>query len=282
MNLKTETKIHKTEKRAKMQHINVTPYAENAKALLHDTQITLAGKRIEIKRYRKPIMHIKEKTQLSFRAKAPNTLEYKRRNDNKKRARTKVTQLIHQNLPLTTQNKLKPRFYLLTYENQQRGLMKNHELHMKDLSNFMRKLRKRFPLVDIEYMGTKEKTDKGQAHFHILFTGLPYINKEILESLWGQGFVKIKAVKTGYQSIKHVANYVGKYITKDTDDLKRYEKNYFVSLGLKQPKKIYRPYRIMNYLRDAVNEGYKITTYDKDYPLNYGENTVTYEVWEPA
>jgi hypothetical protein len=208
--------------------------------------------------------------------------EYKRRADNKQRARKKLTRLIHANIPLKPIKNQKPRFYLLTYADQNYGQYKNHRQHMQDLARFTRKLRKEYPGADVRYIGVKEKTKKGVAHFHVIFPSLPFIEKEKLEKMWGKGFVKIKMMNYGYDNIKHIANYCGKYITKDIDELGKYDNCYFVSENLTQPLETIHSKQIRDILLEAVEKRYIITRSNKEYQMEYINNAVTYEVWEPV
>lgn len=274
-------KAKKTLKKATQHDVRVGNYHRNAVAELYTTSLTLSGKRIELRRYQRPILKryvpVKKSAPLP---RADREKLYKRRADNKVRARRKLTQLVHQNIPLIPHAKLKPRFYLLTYEDQERGVFNNHEAHMHDLKKFVRKLRHRYPNVKVEYMGAKEKNKRGQAHFHILFTGLPFIEKPLVEKLWSQGFVKIKQVNYGYDNVKHLANYVSKYITKQGDDVAMYHKLYFVSENLKQPLKTNEPGMITQILSEAVHKGYLVQV-SEPYEMEFINNAVTYEQWEP-
>lgn len=77
----------------------------------------------------------------------------------------------------------------------------------------------------------------GVVHYHTIFFNLPFIIKNLLAEIWGQGFINI-------HKIDHVDNagaYVSKYMSKHfEDDRLDGLKRYFSSKGLLKPREILR------------------------------------------
>ncbi len=75
----------------------------------------------------------------------------------------------------------------------------------------------------------------GVVHYHSVFFNLPFIKKDLLAEIWGQGFVHIR-------TIDHITNagaYVSKYMVKHfEDDRLDGLKRYFSSRGLLKPIEI--------------------------------------------
>ncbi|OGC45211.1 hypothetical protein A2V49_01215 [candidate division WWE3 bacterium RBG_19FT_COMBO_34_6] len=86
----------------------------------------------------------------------------------------------------------------------------------KKYNTFEKKIRKIHQ--DYKYIKVAEFQDKnkrGAVHFHVM-CNLPYIDSEVLEKMWGYGFIKIR--KPPYD----IAKYLFKYLIKNSYD-KRFE-----------------------------------------------------------
>lgn len=87
----------------------------------------------------------------------------------------------------------------------------------------------------LRYVTVPEFQERGTVHFHSVFFNLPYVLKDSLEVIWGNGFVDIKAIK----HVDNVGAYITKYMAKGfgddrLDGLKRYSS----SRGLIRPTEI--------------------------------------------
>jgi len=85
-----------------------------------------------------------------------------------------------------------------------------------------------------KYIAIVEFQKRGAVHYHVIYFNLPYIVgiKESLASLWGHGFIQVKAV----QHIRHMGNYLVKYLQKSSNDARLFgKKAYSCSKGLKKP-----------------------------------------------
>lgn len=89
---------------------------------------------------------------------------------------------------------------------------------------------------ELKYTVVPEFQERGAVHYHVIFYNLPYTKADVLESVWGNGFVKINKI----DDINNVGAYICKYLTKDNcDDRLRGRRSYFNSRGLKKPIEVY-------------------------------------------
>jgi len=149
-----------------------------------------------------------------------------RQKEFQKRSMLNIHRIINANL---NQRRTSEKFYTLTFvENLQ-----DREKAIKEFNKFVYKLRRKL-VQKIDYLATIELQKRGAIHFHVLFFNLAYQENDVMEKLWGHGFVKIKSVKS-----EEVAFYILKYITKDvaTGRVKG-QRRYLHSRGLKKPVEI--------------------------------------------
>lgn len=84
----------------------------------------------------------------------------------------------------------------------------------------------------LKYTVVPEFQQRGAVHYHVIFYNLPYTKSNIIENVWGNGFIKINKI----DDVDNVGAYICKYLTKDNgDDRLRGRKCYFNSRGLKKP-----------------------------------------------
>lgn len=97
----------------------------------------------------------------------------------------------------------------------------NRKLFVREFTNFIRRLERYLGYKVIYYAVTEEHDSSSTSearrfsyHYHALFFNLPYIYYEIIQNIWGLGFIYIKPIpiENGYQAI----SYVTKYLTKDS------------------------------------------------------------------
>lgn len=100
-----------------------------------------------------------------------------------------------------------------------------------------------------------QKKTRQAVHYHILFFNLPYVEKvyDEFNRVWGQGNVNVKTI---WNNPNHIANYVTKYITKQEQDERTFnKKSYFTSRGLLKPQEV-REENLVGVLIDVL-EKYK-------------------------
>ena len=84
----------------------------------------------------------------------------------------------------------------------------------------------------LKYTVVPEFQERGAVHYHVIFYNLPYTKADIVEKVWGNGFIKINKI----DDVDNVGAYICKYLTKDNDDERlKGRKCYFNSRGLKKP-----------------------------------------------
>jgi|SRR3989344_791616 len=163
--------------------------------------------------------------------------EEKRRENFKKscgRTRAKIKRLIIENFGGWEDergNSYMSKYLTLTFGDNIQNLTAANEvfsLFMKKLNYSLYGTKKAI----IQYLGVIEFQERGAIHYHIIFFNLPFVNRvyDVLNKLWGEGHMIFKVVKDP----DHAANYLVKYITKDSNDERLYgRKKYLRSRHLK-------------------------------------------------
>lgn len=148
-----------------------------------------------------------------------------RRADNLASARSSLRRLIEANATAWPE---RCKFITYTFAKN----VRDYDAAMHEWRNFSRRLTERFGPQ--KYIAVVEFQKRGAVHYHVLHFTIPFVYglKHELAKLWGQGFVKIKALT----KIRNVASYVSKYLRKATVDSRLSRKKaYFTSRGLVLP-----------------------------------------------
>lgn len=147
-------------------------------------------------------------------------------NKNLRRARRTIQQVVKENFKFSSSH------LILTYEEN----MQDFSQAKKDLNYFMKKLnkyrKKHFGLPPLKYTWVAEKQIRGAIHFHIvIYNWTRRIAKEVIEEMWGHGFIKIK------KRSKNLGNYLSKYVSKENCDFlgAGNQRIYSSSIGLGRP-----------------------------------------------
>lgn len=143
-----------------------------------------------------------------------------------RRAKQKVMRLSNAN------RKQLNKFLTLTF----REHVTNIDDANKDFTNFIKRVNrylKKQGEQSLQYIAVIEFTKKGRVHYHLL-CNLPYTPAEIIERMWGNGFISIQKRSIG--KVDNIGAYITKYMTKSLSD-KRLEgrKKYFRSYNLIEP-----------------------------------------------
>lgn len=106
-------------------------------------------------------------------------------------------------------------------------------------------------------------------HYHlVLYNVTEKVDVNELQSIWGNGFVKINVIK----NCDNVGAYISKYMTKGHKDLLKGEKMYFNSRGLIKPTEIKESEIIDALEKSLLNQTPKFeNTFENDY------NNITYK-----
>lgn len=141
-------------------------------------------------------------------------------------------------------------FITFTYSDEHLKLINNlPTLHKPDFQNFLKRLRKRLIHSKIKYFACGEYSPEMlRPHYHAIIYNLPrnmLQDSEILESIWGKGFIFIAPTTEGR------IRYTTKYILKpklDSEDLREKE----FSLMSKGIGKSYLTPQMKNYHRENM------------------------------
>lgn len=165
-----------------------------------------------------------------------STIKNERRNDNVNNAKSKLRRLVLAN---SNAYGCIIKFLTLTFKDE----IFDVKVANKFFTSFIQRFRYHFNVNDLKYNVVIEFQKNGRVHYHVLFYNLPFIKdlKKRLSDIWGQGFIKVKAVK----NIKNISAYVLKYITKEFMDKRLIgQKVFFSSRGLIRPV-VYRDSNII-------------------------------------
>jgi len=147
-----------------------------------------------------------------------------RRNDNTNTLRNNVRRVIEANASCREQI---PKFITYTFAEN----ITDIDIALRRWSSYQKTMRRRFG--KLKYVSVVEFQKRGAVHFHVLYFNLPYVPrlKEVIAKTWDVGFTQVKAIR----SVRSLASYVSKYMTKDIDPRLNGRKAYFTSKNLVRP-----------------------------------------------
>jgi len=153
-----------------------------------------------------------------------------------RRAKNAIRRNISCNLDMT-------KFYTLTFCDEEENLSKANKL----FNDFCKRWRRKHPFV--KYLAVPEiqkkrfeKTGKKVVHYHLL-CDMKYLPSKHLETMWGNGFVKLRRLRDR----RNLPYYLTKYLNKEEFvDIFFNKKRFFHSENIKIPLVL------LNELADAV------------------------------
>lgn len=183
----------------------------------------LSGDIIEIYKYEKDIKVQGNKAGRAGKSDS-ETDKKKNRGDSLSRAKKTLRRLINTNVK---QFGNMAKFVTLTFaENVTDLSFANNEF-----KKFIKRLNYELGMK-VHYSAVVEFQKRGAVHYHLVFYNVEYIPAKLLETVWGNGFVKINKI----DRVDNVGAYVTKYMTKDNEDDRLVgQKSYFNSRGLYKP-----------------------------------------------
>ena len=102
-----------------------------------------------------------------------------------------------------------------------------------EFRKFIKRLNRRFG--SISYITAIQFQKRGAIHYHTLIN-LPYVSKNELQDIWGNGIIDIRKL----DNVDNVGAYISRYMLKDVlDERLSGKKCYFTSKGLKRPEPEY-------------------------------------------
>lgn len=195
---------------------------------LYNVKAVWSGSIVELYEYEFSILKGETNNSSGRSVEADEENKKRHRKNTLARARRDVRRLINANVDKWGE---KPKFLTLTFaENVQDIKQANYEF---------KKFRQRLEYdleIKLKYVVVIEFQKRGAIHYHVVFFNLPYVEANYLQSIWGNGFIKINAIA----HVDNVGAYITKYMTKDNDDERlRGKKSYFSSRGLHKPVEKY-------------------------------------------
>jgi len=192
---------------------------------LSNERLVVSGHMVEWYRYEKPYMFnfpVDPKDRAGKRDKTRP-----RREDNLFRTRTTIRRVVEANV----RGDCMPKFVTYTFAENVTDYKKAADKWRTYIERLNRAFGKQSYLVVCEFQ------ERGAVHYHAIHFSLPFIPraKHRIAELWGDGFIKIKAIK----KVRSVGAYVSKYLQKENYDLRLAgKKAFFTSNGLKRPYEI--------------------------------------------
>lgn len=117
------------------------------------------------------------------------------------------------------------KFITLTFAENVKDLDAAHP----EFDKFIKRMRRKYG--NFKYAAVVEFQKRGAVHYHMI-SDLPYIPKQELARIWGQGFVRVNKI----DHVDNIGAYISKYMTKDGKDIRlRGRKAYFTSKNLERP-----------------------------------------------
>ena len=167
--------------------------------------------------------------------------------DNKRanvyRAAKKIMKLVRYNAGMykkSNGSKYPPIFLTLTFADN----VTDWEWANKEFKKFVMRLNYwcyGSKVSDLRYISVPELQERGAIHYHILFFNLPYIDKSVVQELWGLGSTRIEQERK-FQDMEgdNLGRYITKYMTKQfySKD-KEGNDNFYYSKDLWEGKKIF-------------------------------------------
>lgn len=193
------------------------------------TKVIISGGVIEVYDYEKPVM--KGYKSNGGRDKEANEEgKEKNRKDSLRRARQEVRRIVNANVGAYGEQ-LTAKFITLTFGDNVTDLDVAH-YEFKKFIQRLNYLVYGTKVANLRYTAVPEFQKRGAVHYHVVIYNLPYIKADVIEKVWGNGFIKINKI----DDVDNVGAYICKYMVKDLDDERlRGRKCYFNSRGLFKP-----------------------------------------------
>ncbi len=225
------------EERGRQKYLAYIQKAKELKAKTSYTKkIVLAGLFVEEYTYENPVIH-GQKRMKRRKKKKPKTEQTEMRGDALRRTRMNIMRLVNSNPDFLT-------FLTLTFdENKAKNKQDITELEKCNywFKTFIVRLKHNFPTIkylavpefqgDYYFRTGLKKEFGGAIHYHLLLN--EKIDSQIMEKIWGHGFIKINKIK----AINNVGLYVSKYLSKESFNKKYFGKRkFFYSKNLNRPQ----------------------------------------------
>lgn len=193
------------------------------------TKVIVSGGVIEVYDYEKPVFK-GYKSNGGRDKEADEEGKEKNRKDSLRRARQEVRRIVNANVGAYGEQ-FTAKFLTLTFGDNVTDLDQAH-YEFKKFIQRMNYLVFGMKSGNLKYTAVVEFQERGAVHYHVIIYNIPYTRVEVIERIWGNGYVWINKI----DNVDNVGAYVCKYLTKAQDDERlRGRKCYFNSRGLFKP-----------------------------------------------
>ena len=159
---------------------------------------------------------------------------------------------------ITNSNPQLTKFLTLTFKKN----IEDIDFANYEFMQFVKRMKFKYP--DFQYLAVIEFQKRGAVHYHII-CNLPYVNKKLIAKKWGHGFIKIKRINR----INNMGGYISKYVSKDTDNMKLFnKKKFFHSKDLFMPLEIINEWQFNNYYNNFDIEN-RVPIFEKTIESEY-------------
>lgn len=202
----------------------------------------------------------------------------KQKSLNNKRSREYHVRLIHCNFDQSD--------YVIhtTFSNNERPIAKEEvEREFRNYILRINRRRKKEGLGNAKYIAVIEGGDgtKKKVHFHIIIDG--QLNRDILEDLWGKGYVNVDRLQLNEEGLNGLTKYMCKEKNLDKEEERKWDKSWRSSMNLDKPKievndNRFSKRKVKNMIfeqpsREELEKmypGYTLTYYESKYNQEYG------------
>lgn len=220
----------------------------------------VSGGVVEVYEYEKPIFK-GYKSNGGRNKEADEEGKEKNRKDTLRRARQEIRRIVNANVGAYGEH-FTAKFLTLTFGDNVTDLDQAHYEFLK----FIKRLNYLVfgtKFANLRYTAVPEFQGRGAVHYHVILYNLPYVKTDVIEKVWGNGFIKINKI----DDVDNVGAYVCKYLTKAQDDERmRGRKCYFNSRGLFKPFVIEDEKKTENIKQSLPDEFMTVSTeYDNEH-----------------
>ena len=195
----------------------------------YNKKMVISGKFIDIYEYDKMVV-VDFKRDINLNKKSEEKSDNQKSQSSIHRTKKNIKNITNSNPQLT-------KFLTLTFKKNVEDINFANYKFMQ----FVKRMKFKYP--DFKYLAVIEFQKRGAVHYHMLCK-LPYVNKKLIAKKWNHGFIKIKRINR----INNMGGYISKYVSKDTDNMKLFnKKKFFHSKDLYMPLEIIDEWQFNNY-----------------------------------
>ena len=224
------------------------------------SRVIISGSIVEIYDYEKPVCK-GYKSNGGRDKEADDKGKEKNRKDTLRRARQDVRRTVNANVWAYGEH-CPPKFLTLTFGDNVTDLDVAHY----EFKKFIQRLNYLVFGVKkaiLKYTAVPQFQERGAVHYHVVLYNMPYTKVDVIEKVWGNGWVWINKI----DDVDNVGAYICRYMVKDLDDDRlKGRKCYFNSRGLFKPVVIEDEEKV-EIIKSSLPRDKRvvITAYENDY-----------------